>query len=146
MPYGQGQVLDSNDTREGGRRSYYRDPDGLASIDACFATSSTLFSTSPGRMSYFFTPCTTSIGFAQSHIDGLKLNSTIIQLGMFPLSSFSSTVSVRNSSLPTFSKECGVRGPPQTAVPNIGVDFDALVSASTFPSGSRRMKSLVARM
>jgi hypothetical protein len=62
------------------------------------------------------------------------------------LPSFISTVRVRNSSRPTFSKECGVSGAPQTAVPRIGLDFDALVSASTFPSGSRRTKSLVARM
>jgi len=61
-----------------------------------------------------------------------------------PPQSFISTVSVRNSSLPTFSRECGVSGAPQTAVPTIGVDFDTLVSASTFPSGSRRTKSLVA--
>ena len=55
-------------------------------------------------------------------------------------------VRVRNSSPPTFSRECGVSGEPQAAVLEIGVDFDALVSASTFPTGSRRTKSLVARM
>ena len=66
--------------------------------------------------------------------------------GPVPVPSFISTVRVRNSSLPTFSKECGVSGEPQAAVPTIGVDLDALVSASTLPSGSRRTKSLVARM
>ena len=35
---------------------------------------------------------------------------------------------------------------PQTAVPAIGLVFDALVSASTFPSGSRRTKSLDPRI
>ena len=66
--------------------------------------------------------------------------------GSFPLPSFISTVRVRNSLLPTFSSECGISGAPQTAVPKIGGEFDTLVSASTFPSGSRRTKSLVTRM
>jgi hypothetical protein len=66
--------------------------------------------------------------------------------GPVPVPSFISTVRVRNSSLPTFSKECGVSGAPQAAVRTTGVDLDALVSASTLPSGSRRTKSLVARM
>jgi hypothetical protein len=66
--------------------------------------------------------------------------------GSYLFPSFISTVRVRNSSLPTFSRECGVSGAPQEAVPKTGVDFDALVSASTFPSGSRRTKSLVVRM
>jgi hypothetical protein len=76
----------------------------------------------------------------------LRRERTLVQTLRSDLPSFISTVRVRNSSLPTFSRECGVSGAPHTAVPRIGVDFKILVSASTFPSGSRRTKSLLARM
>jgi hypothetical protein len=47
----------------------------------------------------------------------------VAPLGWFPPSPFISTVSVRNSSLPTFWKVCGVRGMPQTAVPRYRPSF-----------------------
>ena len=54
--------------------------------------------------------------------------------------------SALNSWVPTFSSECGVSGAPQTAAPKRGVEFDARVSASAISSGSRRTKSLAARI